>query len=167
MALGLDRTQLQFKKTGVTITVPSNPYGKMMYYFDCVCNCIEIDSDSTVRRLRDYNNYSSLSTQEELMLLKICIEAASPDKLIGQCFFPNEDLDGCSNEFFELTAVKTKLVVSDSFLVGGQQKKIHKIMMFKKSWLENHYFAPLRSITSSLRTRPAPRLIERSDCVVS
>ena len=163
MALGMDRTQIQIKKAGATVKIPSNPYGKLMYYFNCVCGCIEPDSDSTIRRLRDYNNYSSLSTQEEAMLLVLCLEAVSPDKMIGVIFFHNDDLDR-NNVFFELTAVNTKLIVSDSFLIGGQQKKIRKIMMFKKSWMENYYFAPLRSIQSSLR--PAPRHSESTCCVI-
>ena len=131
-----------------------------MYYFNCVCSCIEADDDYTTRRLRDYKNYSSLSSQEEAQLLILCL-ALSPDKLVGSIFFPasDDELDGCSNEFYELSAVSTRVIVSQSLLVGGQQKKVRKIMKFKKSWIENNFINPLRSIERGQRptasTRPA------------
>ena len=72
MALVAGRTQIEIKKTGTTVTVPDNPKAKLMYYFDCVCSCVEPDSDdSSIRRLRNYvyRNYSSLSNEEEAQLL--------------------------------------------------------------------------------------------------
>ena len=162
MAAVIGSTQINIKKTTVRITVPDNPIAKLMYYFNCVCSCIEADDDYTTRRLRDYKNYSSLSSQEEAQLLILCL-ALSPDKLIGSIFFPARDdedfTDGCSNEFFELSAVNTRVLVSESLLVGGQQKKVRKIMKFKKSWIENNFINPLCSIESGQRptasTRPA------------
>ena len=171
MAAVFGRTQIQVKKTGTACTVPDNPVAKLMYYFNCVCTCVEADEDSTIRRLRNYNNYSSLSNEEEAQLLILCL-ALSPDKLIGSIFFPVEDvdLDGYSNEFLELSAVSTRLVVADSLLIGGQQKRVKKIMMFKKSWIENYFLDPLRSFER--RSRPAlpppPRRQQRNDssCVI-
>ena len=158
MAAVFGRTQVQLKKTGVTVTVPESPTAKLMYYFDCVCSCVEPDEDYSIRRLRSYNNYSSLSNEEQAKLLVLCI-ALSPDKLIGSIFFPAED-DAFerNNDFFELSAVSTRLVVAESLLIGGQQKKVHKIMMFKKNWIERFYLAPLRSFTEgSRRALPSPR----------
>ena len=162
MAAVLGRTQIEVKRTGVSATVPNSPTAKLMYYFNCVCACIEPDSDYTIRRLRNYSNYANLSNQEEAQLLVLCL-ALSPDKLIGSIFFPvadGEDFDGCNNEFFEVNAVSTRLVVAESILIGGQQKKVKKIMMFKKSWIESNYLDPLRSIGRS--QRPSPPAIPRS-----
>ena len=170
MAAVLGRTEIGIKRTGSKCTVPDNPIAKLMYYFNCVCSCIEADSDYATDRLRDYNNYHRLSDEEEAKLLILCL-ALSPDKLIGTVFFPinDEDLDGSSNAFYELSAVNTKLVVAESLLIGGQQKKVQKIMMFKKSWIENNYLNALRSIQS--RQRPSQPVVRRqprneSSCII-
>lgn len=159
MAAVFGRTEIQLKKTGVSVTIPDSPIAKLMYYFDCVCSCVEPDADSSIRRLRSYKeNYSSLSDEEQKKLLVLCL-ALSPDKLIGSVFFPAEDnAFESNNEFFELSAVNTRMVVAESLLVGGQQRKVCKIMMFKKTWIERFYIEPLRSITEgSRRALPSPR----------
>ena len=86
MAAVLGRTEVQIKKTGVSCTVPDNPIAKLMYYFNCVCSCVDADFDSSIRRLRNYDNYSSLSAEEQAKLLILCL-ALSPDKLVGTIFF--------------------------------------------------------------------------------
>ena len=157
MAAVMGRTEIGIKKTGQTCTVPNNPKAKLMYYFNCICSCVDADNDSTIRRLRDYNNYWSLTNEEEAQLLILCL-ALSPDKLIGTILFPAQDLDGTSNEFFEVSAVSTKLVVAESLLIGGQQKRVHTIMMFKKSWIEKNYIQPLQSYDRGRRAAlPSPR----------
>ena len=74
-------------------------------------------------RLQNYKNYSSDFPFQKLMQLLILCLALSPDKLIGSIFFPasdDEEFDGCTNEFYELGAVSTRVLVS---LVGSRQKK--------------------------------------------
>ena len=166
MAALMGRTQVHLKKIDSSrASVPDNPKAKLMYYLNCIAYCIEIDDDSTMRRLRNFENYSSLSDEEEAKLL-ILILALSPDELIGKILFPADDSDfQCGNEFFELSAVSTKLVVAESIVIGGQQKRVRKIMMFKKSWLENNYLNALRSYQRAQRPRrPPPR---DPDCVIS
>lgn len=172
MAAVIGRTEIHMKRTGSTTTVPDNAVAKLMYYFDCVCSCVEADikwlSD---RPLASYKNYYRLTNEEEAKLLLLCL-ALSPDKLIGSIFFPanDEDLDGSSNEFYELSAVKTSLVVSESLLIGGQQKQVRKIMKFKTSW---YYLNPLlsfqrsqRPALPSSRPRPLPPRRNSSSCVI-
>ncbi len=151
MAALIDRTQIGIKKTGTKCSVPDNPIARLMYYFNCICSCTEIDDDASIRRLRNYDNYFSLTNEEEAKLLILCL-ALSPDKLIGSIIFPDEDSE-LDNEFYELSAVNTKLVVSESIMIGGQQKRVHKIMTFKKKWIENNYLNPFRSLQR--RQRPA------------
>ena len=165
MAAVLGRTQVQIKNTTTKTTVPDNPKAKLMYYFNCVCSCVEPGNDSTIRRLRDYNNYSSLSNEEEAQLLILCM-ALSPDKLIGTILYPAEDID-LDNEFYEVSAVSTKLVVAESMIIGGQQKKVQSIMMFKKRWIENNFLNPLKSYERGNNralpsSRPPPRRQESS-----
>lgn len=160
MALGLQRTQIELKKTGTTVSVPNNPWARLMYYFNCVCSCVDVDNDSELRKLRNYSNYYNLTSDEKGALLGLCL-AVSPDKLIGVLFFHSDNIDS-GNEFYELSAVRTKMVVSESFLVGGQEKKVQSIMMFKKVWMDTYYIQPLRDIQREIRPRPV-----RSGCVVS
>ena len=171
MAAVFGRTEVQLKKTGGPTTIPNSPRAKLMYYFDCVCYCVEAESDASNRRLRNYKeNYSCLSKEEEAKLLVLCL-ALSPDKLIGSLFFPAEDSAfDKTNQFLELSAVSTKLVVAESILIGGQQKRVHTIMMFKKSWIEYYYLDPMRSIVEGSRRSlpssqppPARRSQQRDD----
>ena len=160
MAAIMERTQIRVKDTTYRVTVPGNPVAKLMYYIDCVCTCVEADESSTIKRLRDYQNYASLSSDEEAQLLALCL-ALSPDKLIGTIFHPSDNCGELSNQFLELSAVKTNLLVTDSLVVGGQRKRIVKIMLFKKVWMENNFIEPLRSIERS--RRPPPRRAPRND----
>ena len=163
MAVSIGRTEISVKDTTQSATVPNNDIAKLMYYFNCVCSCIEPDSSYTIRRLRDYKNYASLSRDEEAQLLAICL-TLSPDKLIGTIFFPSDDCGGYSNKFLELSAVSTKLVVAESLAIGGQSKKIQKIMLMEMRWVENNYLDPLRSIERS--SRPPPRRQPKDDCII-
>ena len=150
MAAFMGRTEIEVKKTTVAATVPDHPIAKLMYYFNCVCTCVKAEHDAPINRLKDYKNYRSLTPEEEAQLLILCL-ALTPDNLIGTIFFPNEDLEDYSNEFFELKTVSTRLIVAESLLIGGQQKRVHKIMMFKKKWIENNYINPMLSILQGQR----------------
>ena len=161
MAAVMKKTEISVKKTGGPVTVPHNNIGKLMYYFNCVCSCVEPDNSASIRRLKDYKNYASLSRDEEAQLLSLCLNL-SPDKLIGSMFFPSDDCGGSSNKFLELSAVSTNLVVADSFVVGGQQRKIQKIMLFKRCWMDDFYLNPLSSIVGRQRA-PAIRQPQRDD----
>ena len=171
MAAVFGRTEVQMKKTGGPTTIPNSPRAKLMYYFNCVCCCVEAESDASIDRLRNYKeNYSRLSNEEEAKLVVLCL-ALSPDKLTGSVFFPAEDSAfDRDNAFFELSAVTTKLVVAESVMIGGQQRRVRKIMMFKKSWIENNYLEPMRSIVEGSRRSlpssqppPARRSQQRDD----
>ena len=174
MAAIMRRAEISVKDTSTSCTIPNNDIAKLMYYFKCMCSCIEPEND-TIRRLRDYNNYASLSRDEEAQLLALCL-ALSPDKLIGSVLFPAGDCGRSNNKFLELSAVSTNMVVADSFVIGGQRKKVQSIMMFEKSWLENYYINPLKSIVQRRQTpairqaaprrQPPPRRQNNSSCVI-
>ena len=162
MAAHMQRLQVHVKDTTVSATVPNDPIARLMYYFNCVCSCIEPDDSDTIRRLRDYANYHRLTSDERAQLLMLCL-ALSPDKLMGTIFHPTDDCGDYGNKFLELSAIKTDVLVTDSLLVGGQRKKIQSIMLFKKSWVENNYIEPLRSIQRSSRPPPPPPPPRRQD----
>ena len=163
MAARMQRLQVQVKDTSRSVTVPNDPIAKLMYYFDCVCSCVEPDDSETVRRFRDYSNYDRLTSDEKAQLLALCL-TLSPDKMIGTIFHPSNDCER-DNAFLELSAVKTDMVVTNSLVVGGQRKNIQSIMLFKKVWMENNYIEPLRSITRSGR-RPPPPPSDSASCTI-
>ncbi len=164
MAAMLGRTEVGIKEFGSGVMVPSTPVAKMMYYFHCVCTCLEVGEDSEIRRLKNYRNHSTLTDEDEAKLLVLCL-ALSPDKLIGAIFIPSEDID-YDNDFYEVSSVSTRMVVTDSIVIGGQRKRIRKVMMFRKCWLEENYLEPLKAMAEKRRAlQPPPRRSE-SSCVL-
>ncbi|KAL9960252.1 hypothetical protein ACROYT_G033687 [Oculina patagonica] len=124
-----------------TATVPGNPKAILMYYLDCVAVVIDLNSPN-LNRLRNYRNYYSLNDAETDALLALVL-LFSPDKLIGKVFIPSEDCGGGANQFFELSAVSNMLAVADNIVIGGERKRVDKIMFFKRSWMENNYITPI------------------------
>ena len=47
MAAVIGSTQIHVKKTGTAATIPDNHIARLMYYFNCVCCCVEADDDYT------------------------------------------------------------------------------------------------------------------------
>ena len=131
------------------VTVPNNSKAKLMYYLSCVKTVIQLD-DSTLQRLTDYHNYHLLTDPETDALLAMVI-LFSPDELLGKVFFHDEDCGGWTNQFFELSSVSHMLAVTDNILIGGERKRVAKVMFFQRSWLDNNYFTPLRSFQGRLQ----------------
>ena len=131
------------KETGITVTVPENSTAKLMYYLDCVAIVLQLDNPN-LNRLKDYKRCYSLSDVEIDALLTLVL-LFSPDELIGKVFFHSEDCGGKNNQFYELSSVTHMLAVSDNVLIGGERKRVAKIMFFQRSWMENYYFSPMRS----------------------
>ena len=136
------------KKTGVTTSVPPNSKAKLMYYLNCVATLIELN-DPNLRRLRDYQNYYLLNDAETDALLALVL-LFSPDELLGKIMFHSEDCGGSRNEFYELSAVSHMLAVTDSIVIGGERKRVAKIMFFQRVWMEDNYFTPIRSFQGRL-----------------
>ncbi|XP_068688059.1 uncharacterized protein [Montipora foliosa] len=137
------------RETGTTVTVPENSKAKLMYYLDCVASVLQLDNPN-LNRLKDYQRYYSLSEVEIDALLTLVL-LLSPDELIGKVFFHSEDCGGSSNKFFELSAVTHMLAVADNVLIGGERKRVAKIMFFQRSWMESNYFSPMRSFEGRLQ----------------
>ena len=141
--------RVRIRDTSVNVSVPQNPKAKLMYYLNCVATVIQLD-DPALSRLRNYQNYYLLSDQETDALLALVI-LLSPDELIGKVFFPSEDCGGGSNQFYELSAVSHMLAVADNVVIGGERKRVGKVMFFQRSWMENNYFSPIRSFQDRLQ----------------
>ena len=141
--------RVRIRDTSVSTSVPENPKAKLMYYLKCVASVIQLD-DPALSRLQNYQSYYSLSEEETDALLALVI-LLSPDELIGKVFFPSEDCGGSSNQFYELSAVSHMLAVADNVVIGGERKRVGKIMFFQRSWMENNYLTPIRSFQDRLQ----------------
>ena len=163
MAAALSRVQVNVKESSSSVDVPIDPLGRLMYYFDCVCCCVEPDSSDTIKRFRDYKNHDRLTSAERAQLMAILL-TLNPDKLIScGVFHPTDDEDllrGSDNAILKLTAVKTDVIVTDALLVGGQRRRVQRIMVFKDIWMEWCYRMPIREL------QPPPKPAE-SSCTIS
>ena len=141
--------RVRIRDTTVNASVPQNPKAKLMYYLKCVASVIQLD-DPALSRLQNYQSYYSLSEEETDALLALVI-LLSPDELIGKVFFPSEDCGGRTNQFFELSAVSHMLAVADNIVIGGERKRVGKIMFFQRSWMETYYLTPIRPFQDRLQ----------------
>lgn len=139
----MGRTELGIREFGNTVTVADDPKAKLMYYLDCICTVLDLSDQENLNRLRDFRNYYLLSEAETDALLALTF-LLSPDELNDKVIFQDDDMCGnSSNTFFEVSAVRSNLLVSDSVIVGGQQRHVNKIMAFKRQWLAENWQAPM------------------------
>ena len=157
------QAKVGIKETGETASVPDHPKAKLMYYLHCVITVLKL-RDSNIDGLTDYNNYRGLSEPQTDALLRL-VSVLSPGELKGKVFFQNEDL-GTGNTFFELEHVANALALSGTVVVGGQSKRVAKIMMYKANWLQRNYIQPMKSYERRLgRIRRGQPGWER-DCTI-
>ena len=133
------------KPFGKSVTVPDTPIAKIMYYLDCVCTVVDYN-DGDIRRYRNHSNWANMSDEEDRMIFLLAL-ALSPDELEDKVFFNSPQL--CyesSNQFYEIGQVRSQLLIVQSVLIGGQQRKVKKIMAYKQSWLQNNYLQPMQQL---------------------
>ncbi|XP_061192211.1 uncharacterized protein LOC133200391 [Saccostrea echinata] len=143
-------TEIGLKRIGTSVTVPADPRARLMYYLRCICQVLSLD-DENLDRLTDFTYYYTLTTNELDALLVLCI-LISPDNLVGKCIFEDDELCGdLVTQFYELSAVQNRFLVTDTVLLGSQQRHIKKIMTFKKTFLQNYYIIPIATFADRLR----------------
>lgn len=173
MAFAFENVRLHVKATGVSDSIPENPRAKLMYYLSCVCNALQLDTSDTMgtSRLKDYQNYYSLTEEEKKKLLVFC-GMLSPDVLLNKVFFKNDRMCGDSNnEFYDIGTVSNQMVVSRSIVIEGQTINIRKIMTFKMVWLRKFYIEPLQALAreegeESRRRRGLTCQRRKRDCAI-
>ena len=138
--------------------VPSDPIARLMYYFDCVCACVEFDDNQVIRRFKDYQNYPQLTWDEQAQLIDLCL-SLSPDKLRGIIFHPVERCGNMSNKFVELSTIRTNLVARDHFDFEKQKRRIIMVMFFTNDWMEKYFVGPMKEIKWRRRPRPNPSCV--------
>ncbi|CAF2156162.1 unnamed protein product [Rotaria magnacalcarata] len=80
----VQRNRIGFHDTSVPANVPNNDVARLMYYLNCVYTVIEYN-DNNIRRYRNCQNWSSLSSEEVRVLLVLCL-TLSPDVFNNKAF---------------------------------------------------------------------------------
>ena len=144
------RTNYNLKPTSVSATVPNNPTAKLMYYLKCMCTVLKYDDEPTVNRLCRYQNYF-ITRQERDLLIQLCI-LLKPDVLLNKCIFQEDALCGdSSNKFYDLEQVRNSLMIAGSVMIGGQNRRVTKIMTFKMSWVRTNWQEPIQELLERQR----------------
>ncbi|XP_060604234.1 uncharacterized protein LOC132757063 [Ruditapes philippinarum] len=111
-----------------------------------MCSVLKLDDNPDVNRLRQYHNYYMLTQSDTNLLISLCL-LLKPDVLLNKCIFQDDNICGdCNNEFFDLETVRNNLLVAGSIMIGGQQKRVSKIMAFKMSWLQLYWIDPMKTL---------------------
>ena len=153
MAL-LWRDRFGLRPTSVRTKVPDDDVARLMYYLHCVFTAIEY-KDQDVRRYRDYQEYDSLSYQEQRMVWFLA-STLSPDEFDDKVFFHSDELCGDrGNKFYELSQVRHQVLAVQSVLIAGQTRRVKQIMTYKMSWMKKNYYEPIERL--GFRLRPQPR----------
>ena len=149
----IGKTDVGVKEFGRDVEVPENPTAKLMYYLDSICYVLNIEkTERNIRKLRDYQNYRRLNAEEIDQLVLLCV-LFSPDVLLGKCIFPDEEMCGMDmNKFYELSAVSHRFLVTEEIVVGGQTRRVQKILFFRDIWLECFYLDPIKQYQSRIES---------------
>ena len=134
-------TEVVVRPVGEKVTVPDDPYAKLMYYLSCV-QCV-VDYDIP-HRLFDYSKYLNLTSSEKDEVVAYCTILKPSIFEDNNVFIPVDNaLIELGNQFYEISAVSVGIHVNESFVTAGQTVRTQKVMLYKYSWLVNNYYKPL------------------------
>lgn len=145
MSATLGINKFQVERIGETVTVPSSPLAKLMYYISCIFTVIQYDGD---QKLTDYKNYYYLNEEEKKVVYQLAILFDPKIFINAGIFILNSGLlpPNSGNEFFKITDERIGVHVSQEIMIGGSSIKVLKLMACDTSWLERNYYNPLRQI---------------------
>ena len=150
--VSLDVNSLKIEKTGSSTIVPDNDIAKLMYYLDCVCAVIQLD---TIRKYTDYEKYYYLHTIDENAVIQMALMANPKILILGGVFVMNDDLIPYdkNNQFYQITDEKIGIHANKNIIIGGKSTKILKIMACNKSWLMKFYFNPIENLNHRIKSK--------------
>lgn len=149
------RSEVNLKESDQSTVNPTHPKACLMYYLHTVHALLDLSGLDGIEKLTDFAHYARLSAAETRELLAMCL-LLSPEKLIGKCIFENAAMcpKNSGNTFYEIEAVSSTLAVTESMVIGGQARVVKSIMTYKRQWLQESYYEPLKAVTSEQITGP-------------
>ena len=148
MAGFLHRNRVAITEIGTFVSVPNNDVARLMYYLQCVCVAVDCNDDPSIQRFTNYNNWASLSVDEQKALVVACY-AFSPDILNNRVFFNSDATPGNSlNEFYEISELNDTILASRSIIIAERERQVNKIMTYTTQWMANYYFEPMKRLVT-------------------
>ena len=147
--LGINRNQIGLRDIGVTVNVPNNPTARLMYYLSVVDTVLDLADIGGINRLIDYKNYDRLDDDDKKLLLHFCA-VFEPDELDDKVFFHSENLGNSNNDIFELENVQTTLAVSSNILIGGARRRVLRINLYNRFWIQKNFYEPFSALKDEL-----------------
>lgn len=130
--------------SGIFEPLPDHMGARLMFYLHCVHKVMDIRDADTIEKLIDYEHFVRLSSSEVDKLVIMAI-ALAPDRLLNKCFIENDELCGdLLNEFYHKDELEDAIKVYDFIRIGNESRYVYKIMCFKKQFLHDNYYEPLR-----------------------
>ncbi|KAL3847856.1 hypothetical protein ACJMK2_018747 [Sinanodonta woodiana] len=159
-----NKKDIEFKMIGCNVRVADDPRAKLMYYLHCMCTVVDLSNTSpNLQRLRNYANYRLTSDEKERLII-LCV-LLDPDEFIDKCIFQNDVMClNSSNKFYEITQVNNHLLVAGNVIIGGRNRRVNKIMAFKRNWIQDNYYTPLNIL---LQQRQMRRQNNATACTIS
>ena len=149
MAL-LGQVKLNLKYTSSSLTVPNDDRARLMYYLNCLCSVLKLGDNADINRLRRFQNYF-LSRSDRDLLIRLCF-LLRPGVLLNKCIFKNDRMCGNSgNKFFDIEQVRDRLLIAGNIIIGGQNRRVTKIMTFKLEWLDRNWTEPMKALLETQR----------------
>jgi len=154
MAIYLQSNNITAEDIGVRVIVPNNDVARLMYYLQCVCTTIDCDNDPDIQSFTNYNNWSSLSIEDQKALVLICY-TFSPDVFDNRVLFYSDELcRDSSNGFFKINQISNHIIAAESIAIGGQVRVVNKIMTYKREWMQKNYIDPMQRLVARLGAPP-------------
>ena len=128
-----------------------------MYYLSCVVDLTDLDNEGS--ELTDFPNYFRLNTDQEQTLVAFCL-LLNPLELLGQYLLVVEPEDprlhGSSNKMYSIKSTITSFAATKTVLIGGRIRKVDKVMLFTRKWMDNNYLSPMKCFTQQPLRRNVP-----------
>ena len=142
-------------------------------------------------KLIDYMNAHNLPEQDKDTLLRLVTQVFSPEAIVGRLILrdPSLVLDGwLSNDFFNVQQGENNTVVLNGnkntsrvvqacvkptvSLPGCRTRKVCRLMVYRKHWLEFNYYSPIRRQKDrvdklTLQEQGCPRDKTIPECIVT
>lgn len=149
------------KRTGKKCNVPHNNIARLMYYLSCVGSCMQVEGNFFPPRLRQYDEYYSLSDDEKKAVVA-CAILFNPvvTEELRHVIVAVDNAGQFSNDFLEFSQTADLRAMNinpqRAVVIQGKHVQVLKIMIYQMSWLKNNLLNPLEAEMWRVRSRPSP-----------